>query len=198
MSKAANIEENKERIGKAVWDVLKQDGIRALSVRNIAKEAQVPVSTMRYYFPKQMDLLIFSMELVERNLKNRIVSLQKEKQGQHHPIVLLEQFLPLDEDRQMEVLVWYSFIGECHDERISCIRKNLQNEQADFFQKWIIKNTNLSGDSDKQELHYQALLLQTVIDGLCIYYLTEPTEEKKNEIRTVLSTYLSKLHPTNL
>ncbi len=196
MAKNADIEEFKEKIARAVWNVLKQDGIRALSVRNISKESQVPVGTIRYYFPKQTDLLIFSMELVEKKLRNRIISLLIENVP--NEIVLLEQFLPLDNDRQIEVLVWYSFIGESHNETISSIRRELQNEQAGFFQKWITKNIGIPPDSCKQELYYQALILQSVIDGLCIYYLTDPTEEKQIEIRQVLSNYISKLHDIHL
>jgi len=196
MTKNADIEVFKEKIAIAVWNILKQDGIRALSVRNISKKSQVPVSTIRYYFPKQTDLLIFSMQLVEKNLKNRIISLFLENVP--NEIALLEQFLPLDNDRQIEVLVWYSFIGESHNETISRIRRELQNDQTGFFQKWITYNIGISPDNCKQELYYQALILQNVIDGLCIYYLTDPTEEKQIEIRQVLSNYISKLHDIHL
>ncbi|QDY46516.1 helix-turn-helix transcriptional regulator [Planococcus glaciei] len=64
MPKLTNHEEVKQSIAEAAWRVILEHGMEGASVRTIAKEADLSLGALRYYFKTQDELVAYSRELV--------------------------------------------------------------------------------------------------------------------------------------
>lgn len=73
MPKKIDHKARKQEIAKATWKVIMEGGVEAASVRNIAKEANLSLGSLRHYFTTQDELLNYAMELVKSRCKDRIM-----------------------------------------------------------------------------------------------------------------------------
>ena len=133
MPKIVDHEARREEIARALWRVVRRDGIRAASVRTVAAEAGWSAGAVRHYFPDQDGLISFAMDLVSRRVRDRISALQHE--GTITEIVLryLEEVIPLDEERQAEFDIWLSFTAQAQAESgAGGLREHLRPVQDDL------------------------------------------------------------------
>jgi AcrR family transcriptional regulator len=93
-------------VGEAAWRVLARDGITALSVRNVAAEAGLAASSLRYTFPTQAALRVFALELVNRRVEERIRSLPRGATVRESVEERLRHLIPLDAERRLEMEVF--------------------------------------------------------------------------------------------
>ncbi|QIS45996.1 TetR family transcriptional regulator [Clavibacter capsici] len=93
-------------VGEAAWRVLVRDGITALSVRNVAAEAGLAASSLRYTFPTQASLRVFALELVARRAEARIRALPPGATVRASVEERLRHLLPLDAERRLEMEVF--------------------------------------------------------------------------------------------
>ncbi|KRC47218.1 hypothetical protein ASE16_17985 [Leifsonia sp. Root227] len=105
-------DERRRHIAEAVWRIVRRDGINAVSTRTVAAEAGMVLGSLRHYFPRQSDAVAFAMRLVMERATGRIrgIVAVAGPEGASGP-ELLEQFLPLDEERREEMEVWLVFAG---------------------------------------------------------------------------------------
>lgn len=105
-------DERRRHIAEAVWRIVRREGINAVSTRTVAAEAGMVLGSLRHYFPRQSDAVAFAMRLVMERATGRIRSIVAAA-GHDGPggAVLLEQFLPLDDERREEMEVWLVFAG---------------------------------------------------------------------------------------
>ncbi len=64
---------------------------------------------MRHYFSTQQELFLFSMNLIQDRIKERMTRLPLNGSTEENVLTLLEQVLPLDEERRFEMEVWQAF-----------------------------------------------------------------------------------------
>jgi AcrR family transcriptional regulator len=93
-------------VGEAAWRVLARDGVTALSVRNVAAEAGLAASSLRYTFPTQASLRVFALELVARRAEARIRALPPGATVRASVEERLRHLLPLDAERRLEMEVF--------------------------------------------------------------------------------------------
>ncbi|MBK3493896.1 TetR family transcriptional regulator [Viridibacillus sp. YIM B01967] len=72
MPKIVDHEERKTIIAKATWNVIARDGLEGATVRSIAKEANLSLGAIQYYFKTHEKLIQFAMHLVENQVNERI------------------------------------------------------------------------------------------------------------------------------
>lgn len=94
-------------VAEAAWRVAARDGVRAVSVRNVAGEAGVATASLRRAFPTQTALLAFCLDLVRRRAEARIARLPAVTDLDSACAVLVE-LLPLDDERRLEAEVQFS------------------------------------------------------------------------------------------
>lgn len=114
MPKQINHAERRVELAEAVWQIILRDGINKVSVRTVAAESGWSVGSVRYYFPKQEDLLTYALEVVVTRIDARIerimASLRPGENELDVAIRIIEQGLPIDEERRAEFHVWIAFI----------------------------------------------------------------------------------------
>lgn len=96
--------ERLDQISEAAWRVVLRDGLEALSVRNVAAEAGLAPSSMRYVFPTQAALRQHATERLVTRMAERVSEL--DATSPTFAVDALLELLPLDEARRMEMEVY--------------------------------------------------------------------------------------------
>jgi len=96
-------DERRRQVSEAAWRVLVRDGLEALSVRNVAAEAGLPQSSLRYTFPTVASVRERAVALVLERLQERVGAVEE---GEGWPHAVLAQLLPLDAERRTEMEVY--------------------------------------------------------------------------------------------
>lgn len=123
MPRLVDHDERRAAIAAALWQVVSRSGIHAVSVRSVAAAAGMSPSALRHYFATQDELLGFALTAVVHRVEARLLPRWDELTGDRGARTIIEQFLPLDEDRRIETEVYLAFIGRAHgDPALRAIR----------------------------------------------------------------------------
>jgi AcrR family transcriptional regulator len=94
-------------LARAVWAVIGREGVEGATVRRVADEAGVSVGGLRHYFDSQRGLVLFAAQEVATAVATRVAAhLEADLPGPERARRLLEELLPLDAERRVEVDVW--------------------------------------------------------------------------------------------
>ncbi|RCX21580.1 TetR family transcriptional regulator [Fontibacillus phaseoli] len=109
MPKIVDHDKQRRIVAEAALRVIRQSGLERATVRRIAEEAGLSVGSMRHYFSTQEELFSFCMSLFVERVEERLENFQCEGPLLHDLKELLLQFLPVDQERTLEMEVWFSF-----------------------------------------------------------------------------------------
>lgn len=109
MPKHVDHELRREELAAAVWRLVMREGIEAASVRRVAAEAGCSTGSLRHYFATHSDLLAFAMELVVDRVTQRLGALGSAGDRRATAERALQQVLPIDAERLVEMQVWLAF-----------------------------------------------------------------------------------------
>lgn len=113
MPKIVDADARRRAVTDAVFRVIDSDGLEAATLRNIAAEAGLAIGSVRHYFAGHTELTVFALAALRERMTARILGhLDRpvsEAPREIAEAVLLE-FLPLDEDRRRETVVWLAFV----------------------------------------------------------------------------------------
>ena len=109
MPKQVDHAARREELAAALWRLVMRDGIEAASLRKVAAEAGWSTGSLRHYFTTQSDLLAFAMELVEQRVRERVAALEPGDDLRAAAERVLQEVLPLDDERRAEMQVWLAF-----------------------------------------------------------------------------------------
>lgn len=189
MPKIVNHEERKASIAKATWNVIARDGLRGATVRSIAKEANLSLGAVRYYFNTHEELIVFAMELVEQQVNERIAQhLQKPLPIKQIIVAVLLELVPISEQHIIEMQVWLEFVsykvrsGEASEENIlSCIEKIFAYlQQQNLLQDGLV-------------LHDEIVHLHAFIDGLALHVLMGLVPMDKVRLQCLIEKEIDKV-----
>lgn len=100
----------RELLADAVWTLVREGGPGQASVRRVAGAAGLAVGSVRHYFPTHGDLHAYAMARVTRRVRARVDALDPPDDPVARAEWILEEFLPLDEERRIEADVWQAFV----------------------------------------------------------------------------------------
>ncbi|MFG3256839.1 TetR/AcrR family transcriptional regulator [Streptomyces sp. NPDC048172] len=120
MPKVVDPEARRRAVIDALFRVVVRDGLQRASLRAVADEAGLNIGSLRHYFASQGELMDFAMrsmlDRVTARLERRVAragdlaGLPREERVRL-VTELLEELLPLDEQRRAEVTVFLDFNG---------------------------------------------------------------------------------------
>ncbi|WP_062197203.1 TetR/AcrR family transcriptional regulator [Massilibacterium senegalense] len=182
MPKIVNHEERKENIAKATWRVIGKEGIEGATVRAIAKEANVSLGVVRYYFCTQDELLDYAMRLVDQKVKQRIeekmpLSLPLKKLA----IEILLELIPTDSEKLLEMRVWHEFISRKLQKKLALddgIQEVVYKILNHLYQEGLLK--------DSIHLEMEGMKLYALIDGLALHVMMKKIPLDLETLRTIL------------
>ncbi|WIB26862.1 TetR/AcrR family transcriptional regulator [Curtobacterium sp. MCSS17_015] len=165
MSRSIDLEERRRTVSEAACRVLARDGLGALSVRNVAAEAGLPPSTVRYAFPTQASVREHAISLVFARTRERIDAIPDDLASGDRVRAVLVELLPLDEERVIELDVYLALGNAALTD--PGLRPALDRVVAEMRQ-WCEMVLDLLGvpEADRE---YEARRLHALVDGLAMH-----------------------------
>lgn len=196
MPKIVDDAKRKERIAEAVWSLASKGGLHAATMRAVAKECGLSVGAIQHSFPSQAQLQRFSMSLLVSRANSRIDRLAEERCGNpmEKVTVLLEQILPLDEERMMEARVWAMFTMEALvDPTLEPYSSEMRDMMESLCRNCLLFLRSHGLINGKTDISTRALSLSAVLDGLTIRILAKPSSEEIAKARESLRDILARI-----
>ncbi|MBY4129360.1 TetR family transcriptional regulator C-terminal domain-containing protein [Rhodococcus fascians] len=198
MPKIVDHDARRAEIVAAVWRVIERAGMNGATVRSVAAEAGVSPGSLRYYFSDQGELVLFAAEAMTQRVVHRLETQPADGNGLTRAVRMLEEMLPLDEDRYAEASVWLEAIVRARfDERLADLktagwfgsRYLCRLAWAHLRDLDVPDSPQFSFESEVDER--AAAELHTYIDGLTLHAVTYPEQLSSNEVRRLLRDYLT-------
>ncbi|HUR08984.1 MAG TPA: TetR family transcriptional regulator C-terminal domain-containing protein [Nonomuraea sp.] len=195
MPKIVDHERRREELVRAVWEIISRDGIEGATVRKVAEAAGVSVGGLRHYFDNQASLLSFAAQAVARSVAKRISDhvLDADLQGMQRAQLILEELLPLDDNRRVEVDVWLACLVRSHvDDSLAELRHAAWPGERHICRLAVASCHGLPlPDRLEQEfaearLEGQAMRLHVFIDGLSLQTATYPHNFTPQVVRQIV------------
>lgn len=193
MPKIVDVDLRRDRILAAVHRLVERGGIEAASLRNVADEAGLNIGSVRHYVDSHEALLVLAIERLERQVQGRIEPharrLAAAGPGERLDITLdlLEELLPLDEERRHEVVLYFAF---CEASRARpALRPVAQrlvegvHEAARLVVIWARGELTAGRD-------VAATTLAASLDGMAFAALHAPQQVPRERMRAVLAAQL--------
>lgn len=115
--KIVDHELRRAELGAAVRRVVARAGVGGATVRAVAAESGWSMGALRYYFATQTELLDFAVSAMLGDIPVRIQTvLDTLEPGIERAQAVLEEMLPLDENRLAEVRVYLAFMARVRTE----------------------------------------------------------------------------------
>lgn len=169
MPRQVDHDERREAFARATWRVIERSGADRASLRVIAAEAGTTTGALTHYFGSREDLIAFAFGLAVDQVRGR---LDEHSHGDSLGEIL-EELLPLDEDRRLEAVVWLHSIIEARRSpdvagdmaaRYASVRAAIAQRIAPSVRD------GLTG----AELDEVVDRLLTGVDGITVYALADP------------------------
>ena len=197
-------DERRTELAEAVWRVIRREGVRGASVRGVAREAGLSMGSVRYFFGTQDELLRFAMRAVIARAEVRIQagSADRDKlvaQGDAGAAAaqLLEQILPLDDERVADAQVWLAFtVQGTVDEGMAKIRREADEGVRQLCEKCVTDLAELGLVATDRDRGVEIERLWSLLDGLTLHILLDLAPPSASRAGQILRTHLGDLqHP---
>lgn len=179
-------EERRRQVSEAAWRVLVRDGLEALSVRNVAAEAGLPQSSLRYTFPTVASVRERAVALVVERLRARVDAI--DGTGPAWARDALAQLLPLDAERRTEMEVYLALgTAAMTDPALREAHRAAQDGVRDVCTRALGALTGHAPETAVvRELH-------ALVDGLALHVVRQDPDADPSWARDVLDVHLGRL-----
>jgi len=195
MPKIVDHELRRRELADAAWRVIRRNGLEAASVRNIAKEAGVSLGSLRHYFNSQDDLLAYALGRVAERVRERIVNLRLTGDIRSDVVTIIEQTLPLDEERQTEAIIWLAYLGKAlANAGLGALAAKTHDELYRLYRGLLaalMRQGLLNPDAD---LELESRRLHALIDGLAVHGVAGRHAVDPGAIRAIVARHLESLY----
>jgi AcrR family transcriptional regulator len=179
-------------LAEAVLRVMRRDGLEQASVRNVAREAGLSMGSLRHYFASQSELMVFAFRTVVERIEVRLAELQPEPDPRRRAQRVLNELLPLDDERRAENEVWLAFTSRAmvdpalralRDEGYDALRAGCQAMVADLSAAGLAP-TDIPAEADR---------LHALLDGLAVHAAMRPDIHTAESLTTAIARHLDAL-----
>ena len=191
MPRTIDRDARKVQLAQAVWQVILDRGISAVSVRTVAEQAGVVVGSLRHVFPTRAELLQFSAELMVQRATDRVLTVREGLDPAEYALEVLKNFLPLTADSRAELEVNIALIAESPAlPQLVSIRNRAYEELGNACLRLTEK---LACRPSDPELVERARHLHAVLDGLAIHLLMEPPANDSTWATIIIEKELARI-----
>jgi AcrR family transcriptional regulator len=176
MPKVVDHEQRRRELAAAVWRVISSRGPEAVTIRDVAAQAGWSSGALRHYLPTREALLVFAFELAAERAAARIRAA-----GDAGLVELLEQALPLDDERREEALIWFAFVGIAPSH--PALAASLDRAYTQILD-W------LASQLDGRDRRDRASALFAAVDGIAVQALAMPSTMTATRQRAALRLHV--------
>jgi len=213
----------RQEVVDAVFRIIAADGLERASLREVADEAQLAVGSVRHYFASSDELLCHAFAVVVDRITGRLTAADSRladlppQSAEHQSAVmaLLEEFLPLDEERAVDACVWMAFKNAARTKPLLAAEADRSHRAVAAVVGGLILGLaaggadttvgdasggadttvgDASGGVDQQVLVTEAELLLAILDGLTMHVLLQPEWMTAAMCKDVLEAHLEGLN----
>ena len=175
----------RRQVSEAAWRVLVRDGLEALSVRNVAAEAGLPQSSLRYTFPTVASVRERAVALVLERLLERVDAVPG---GEGWSRAVLAQLLPLDAERRTEMEVYLALgTAAMTDPTLREGHRASQHAIHDVCAR------ALSALVGRAPAEIEVRELQALVDGLALHVVRQEPGDDAGWALDVIDAHLARL-----
>jgi AcrR family transcriptional regulator len=188
-------------LAAAVHRVILGEGTDAATVRRVAAEAGWSPGALRHYFPDQAALLRFAISLMLDQATARVTGHLSAPgaKGLAHAQALLEEVLPLDDVRRVEMHVWLATMDRArHDPQLDQAREQAW-QGIRYLSRvavaWLTANEPLATDTPLTDpaAELAAQTLHALMDGLALHAFYYPRHMEPPRIQHTLRAHLQEV-----
>jgi AcrR family transcriptional regulator len=188
-------------LAQAVWRIVVRDGVRAASVRGVAQEAGLSMGSVRHFFASQHQLLVFAVQEIVRQASERIAAGTEERLrmvADGRPLAavvsLLEEVLPLDDERLIEARVWAAFTSApISDPEMAAVRKQADDGVHQLCGEALAALTEFGLLHPERDRDLETSRIHALLDGLTLHLMLGAAELDDGLVRLLLLTHLRDL-----
>lgn len=192
MPKLVDPRQRREEIADAVFALVDRGGIEEASLRNVAAQAELNVGSVRHYVDGQQGMLVDAVRIMGERVEARIMAkvaaapdTTDQEVRAEFAIDLLEELLPLDEERRLEVVVWLAFTER------SRIVPELREEARTLLDGSRQVSRPILEAAGCPEPDLATETLACTVDGLTIALAHSPERLTRAQVRTILRQQLA-------
>lgn len=194
MPKIVDHEMRRRELADAAWRVIRRDGLEAASVRNIAKEAGVSLGLLRHYFSSQDDLFAYALGRIGERIRERIGNLTLTGDVRADVVTIIEQTMPLDEERQTEAIIWLAFLGKSlANAGLGALAAETHENLYRLYRKLLATMQRQGLISPDADLELESRRLHALIDGLVVHAVSYNRAVDREAIRGIIARHLASL-----
>ncbi|MET0820313.1 MAG: TetR family transcriptional regulator C-terminal domain-containing protein [Aeromicrobium sp.] len=191
--------ERRAALAEAVWQVAREDGIGAISVRRVASAAGWSGGAVQYYFPTKTALLQYAFDVVGQRTVDRIHAIADEAGAEQALRSSIMSLLPLSREISAESAVWFAFMGlALAEDKLRKVAEagHLAVAQAVRIQVERAQDTGVV--EPRLDAEDVTLDLLALCDGLCVQELYRPWVLSPERLERILDAHLARLAPVGL
>ena len=168
MPKLVDHDLRREEIAASVLRVVARDGVRGVTMRDIAAEAGWSTGVLNHYFDNKQELLVGGLRLAAREVGENVSRAMRERTGRDQLRAVLQEGMPLDARRRATCRIFFSFWAEGGSD------PDLAAELAAYYDWWRtrIRQAIERGQSDGWIIEFEsqklAEMLLAMADGLSV------------------------------
>lgn len=194
MPKIVDHDKRREKVAEATLRVIKREGMEQATVRNIAKEANMSVGSLRHYFSTQSELYVFTMNLVSDRVHQRIDQMNFDGPPLEVMLNLLKELVPLNEETRMEMEVWLAFTTKALvDPTLKPLSEKVYGELRGGMVHIIERLIQLDLAKPDLDKDLEIERLYALIDGLAMHSILHPDKISSEKIESVIAYHLQLL-----
>lgn len=196
MPRVVDQEARRRLIADALLAVVRRDGVGAVSVRSVAKEAGLSVGSMRHTVASQDDLVAFAMRAVADRVGVRVTARVGGWDAAHAPglddlVDLCGEVLPLDDERRAEAAVWLELVTLAR----TAPRLAEVSAQAHLGIRSLVDRVVavLLPEADPARHEAEVTRLHALLDGLTLHVVLQQEATDLRDVRAVVRHHLAGL-----
>ncbi len=190
MPRLIDADARRREIAQAAWRLIGREGLDGVSVRSVASEAGLAPGSVRHVFRTQAELLAFAMSVIGERVAERLAALDPAPAPLDAAVAVLEQILPLDDERHREAEVWHAFVARA---RVDPELRAVGEQADDALRDLVGQALALLAPADAELALEDTYAL---VDGLTLHAVLRPGRPAPDTMRRVLRDHLERLPVT--
>lgn len=172
MPKQVDHDERRAVLAEAVWRLMVEEGLEAVSMRRVAQAAEVSLGQVQHYFASKDELLMVALELVGAQFSRRVAGALDGGSPRERLRAFLAQMLPLDDERRVEAHVGAAFLARATVSPTFAEVMRGGSEWATEFVTGRLEEARLAGEiAADRDVRQEARTMLALVDGLTMQTL---------------------------
>jgi len=207
MPRYADHDERREELAQTVINLILEQGLDRVSVRSVAKASGWSVGAIRYYFPRQEDLINHALSRTVDRAFSRITRAEQADAGSPDERVFntMMAVAPIDDERSSIIRIWIAFMDRgLSQPGIAALLERVWTEARYHSRRnvallaGIPQPERITDHFDDPFLEETAAVLHVMWDGMTIQGVMSPKtmtpDEMQQVCRRVIGTIARRLN----